>query len=90
MPGVSCGVSCFQKRHHLVQPIRTQMRVTPRHGQALVPQKIGNVFKRGALHSQPAGKRVAQVMPMKVLEVRFHNRVIKPVPRIFERFTSLT
>ncbi len=35
----------------------------------LCPGRSCNVFKRGTLHSQSAGKRVAQIMPMKVLEV---------------------
>jgi hypothetical protein len=58
---------------------RTQMRVTPRHGQALVPEKIRNVFERRPFHPQPAGKGVPQVMAMKVLEFSFSDCIIKPM-----------
>lgn len=40
-------------------------------------------------HPQPAGKRMPQVMPMKVLEVGLSDCVIKPMNRIFERFARL-
>ena len=71
-----------------MQPIRSQMRVTPRHC-PLVPEKIRNVFKRRPFHPQPAGKRMPQVMSMKVFEARLNDRVIKPMPHIFERFARL-
>jgi hypothetical protein len=72
-----------------MQPIRSQMRVTPGHRQALVPEQIREVSERRPFHPQPAGKGVPQVMPMKVLEFRFSDRIIKPMPRIFERFARL-
>jgi hypothetical protein len=72
-----------------MQPIRSQTRVTPRHGQALAPKKICNVFERRPFHPQPAGKGVPQVLPMKVLELSFSDRIFKSMPRIFERFARL-
>ncbi|SRR6266487_5151913 len=68
-----------------MQLVRTAMCVTSGHRQTLVPQQIRNIFERRPLHSQPTRKRVTQVVPMKVLELRFYYRVVKPVTPVFER-----
>src|SRR6267142_605182 len=68
-----------------MQLVRTEMCVTPSHRQTLVPQQIRNIFERRSFHSQPARKRMPQVVPMKVLQLRFQNRVVEPVTPVFER-----
>ncbi len=68
-----------------MQLVRAQMRVPPTHRKTLMPQQICNIFQRSAFHSQTACKCMSQVVPTKVLDLRFGHRVVEPVPHIFER-----
>ena len=68
-----------------MQLVRTEMCVTPGHRQTLVPQQIRNIFEWRSLHPQTTRKGVTQVVPMKVLELRFHYSVIKPVATVLKR-----
>ncbi len=86
LTGVTCDVTCSEQGYHCMQFVRTETHVTPCHRQTLMPQQICDVFKRRTLHSQPAGKRMPQVVPTKVLNSRFTHRFNKPMPPIFERF----
>ena len=70
-----------------MQLVRSEMRVPSRHCQTLVPRQICDIFKRCSLHSQPTRNCMPQVMPVKVLELRFDYRVIQPVTPVFERIT---
>src|SRR5216683_3029023 len=74
LTGVTCDVTCSEQGYHCTQFVRTEMRVTPCHRQTLMPQQICDVFKRRTLHSQPAGKRMPQAVPTKVLNSRFIHR----------------
>ena len=66
-----------------MQFVRTEMCVTLRYRQTLVPQQVCYVFERRSLHSQPTRKRVTQVVPVKVSELRFS--IIEPMTDIFKR-----
>jgi hypothetical protein len=49
-----------------------------------------NLFEpRCAYRSQPARKRMPQVVPTKVFDPRLNNRVVKPMPTVFERLARL-
>jgi hypothetical protein len=71
-----------------MQLVRTQMRVSSCHRQALVPQQVCDILEWSALHSQSACKRVRQVVPKKILNPRLNNRVIEPVPPVLKRMAS--
>jgi len=60
------------------------MRVPSCHRQTLVPQQGCNIFKRSALHSQTARKRVPQVVPPKVLDPSLNHRVVEPMAPILK------
>jgi hypothetical protein len=68
---------------------RTEMGVAPRHRQALLPEKIGDIFKRSALHSETACERMPQIVPAKILDPRFDHRIVELVASVFERFAGL-
>src|ERR1700683_4744880 len=67
-----------------MQFVRTEMCVTPRHRQTLVPEQVCYVFERRSFHSQPARKSGTQVIPVKVSELRFCYRIFEPMTAIFE------
>src|SRR6267143_1247658 len=54
-----------------------------------MPQQVCNIFQRSAFHSQTTRKCMSQVVPTKVLDLRFGYRVVEPVPPIFERLAGL-
>lgn len=72
-----------------MQLVRTEMCVPPRHRQTLVSQQIRDIFERGSLHSQPARKRVPQIVPVKILGLRCDYRIVKAVTAVFERLAGL-
>jgi hypothetical protein len=72
-----------------MQLVRTQMRVPSCHRQTLVPQQICYVFERSTFHPQPACKRMSQVVPAKILDLRLEHGVVEPMPPVSERLTRL-
>jgi len=54
-----------------------------------MPQQVCNIFQRSAFHSQTARKCMSQVVPTKVLNVRFGHYVVEPVPPIFDWLPGL-
>jgi hypothetical protein len=54
-----------------------------------MPQQVCNIFQWSAFHSQTARKCMSQVVPTKVLDLRFGHRVVEPMPPIFERLPGL-
>src|SRR5258708_12352851 len=72
-----------------MQLVRTEMRVPSCHRQTLVPQQISDIFKWGALHSQPACERMPQVAPVKILDPRFNHRIVEQMASVFEGFARL-
>ena len=55
----------------------------------MVTAQLCNIFQRSAFHSQTARKCMSQVVPTKLLDLRFGHRVVEPVPPIFARFHGL-
>src|SRR5258708_19705532 len=73
-----------------MQLVRTEMRIPSCHRQTLVPQQISDIFKRSALHSQPACERMPQVVPVKILDPRFNHPIVEPMASVFEGFAGLS
>ena len=71
-----------------MQLVRAHLRVTPCHRQILVPQQIRNPLVEPLSFTTDC-KSVPQAVPTKVLDPRLKDRVVKPMPPDFKRFSSL-
>jgi hypothetical protein len=60
-----------------MQFVRTEMCGTPSHRQNSCAPAGCYVFEWRSFRSQPTRKRVTQVMPLKVSELRFCYRIIE-------------
>jgi hypothetical protein len=67
--------------------VRWRMMSVPRsHRNCFVPRQFLYRSKIHILHRQSADKRMAQIMPEKVLDLCLFQRQLKPLPRIVHRF----
>lgn len=57
--------------------VRTEMSLPARDRQTHVPQRICNIFHRSAPHPKPVCKSLSQIVPAKVLDLRFRHGLVK-------------
>ena len=84
--GVSSGVSWFfvEQFNHALSILGRKMCIAKRHRNSLVAESFLNGAKASTAHNKAAGKRVAQIVPVEVLDFCLANRWLKPVVRTAE------
>jgi hypothetical protein len=53
-----------------------------------MPLEVCNIFQRSASHSKPNRKCVPQVVPPKVFDPCFHDRVVESMPPVLKRLSG--